>query len=137
MNDVTLVMTEAMSRELLVASRDELESAGVVLAQAVVAGNGSIRLLATEIQWCSENSYLERHRTGLKIASDGYVPALSDAEQSGSVAIWMHTHPGKGSSPRASRYDTLVDEQLVDLFQLRTNSAYYASIVISSDAGVL
>lgn len=137
MSRVTLVMTETLSRELLNVAGQELETAGVLLADLVEAEDGSIRLLATEIRWCPDDSYAERYETGLSITSDGYVPAIADAEASGATAIWLHTHPGEGASPRASHHDEIVDEQLSDLFRLRTGSPYYASLVISVVKGRL
>jgi len=134
-SQVTLVMTESLSQELLTIAGHELETAGVLLADVVEADDGSIRLVATEIRWCPDDAYAERHETGLSIMSNGYVPALADAESSGAVAIWLHTHPGEGSSPRASHHDQVVDEQLSDLFRLRTGSPYYASVVISAEGG--
>jgi molybdopterin/thiamine biosynthesis adenylyltransferase len=137
MKQVTLVMTEALSEELLEIAGQEMETAGVLLADLVEADDGSTRLLATEVRWCPDDSYAERYETGLSITSNGYVPALADAEAGGAVAIWLHTHPGEGSSPRASHHDELVDQQLSDLFRLRTGSPYYASIVISIRQGRL
>lgn len=134
---VTLVMPEFLTDELLDAAAQELETAGVLLANLVENNDGSIRLLATEVRWCPDDTYAERHETGLSITSGGYVPTLADAEASGSVAIWLHTHPGEGSSPRASHHDDLVDEQLSDLFRLRTGNNYYASAVVSVEDGRL
>jgi len=50
------------------------------------------------------------------------------------VPIWMHTHPGEGSSPRSSRHDRKVDSQLSDLFRLRADSAYYGALIVATEA---
>lgn len=135
MTRVTLVMPETLRSELGEAAQHDLETAGVLLARPLVAADGSIRLLATAIRWCPDQAYAERHEDGLSITSDGYVAALAEAEELGAVAIWMHTHPGEGSSPQASRHDRKVDEQLSDLFRLRTGSEYYGSLIVSTMAG--
>src|ERR1700732_3295283 len=94
---VTLVITGDLRAEFLRAAEDELETAGVVLANLVMSDDGSQRLLATGVRWCPAESYAERHETGLLITSDGYVPALAEAESARSVALWLHTHPGNGA----------------------------------------
>ena len=137
MSTVTLAITEDLRAKLLRTAEGNLETAGVLLASPVAVGDGGLRLLATGIHWCPRQSYAERHETGLVITSDGYVPALAEAEASGSVALWLHTHPGEGASPRPSRHDKTVDAQLADLFRLRTGSGYYGSIVLSAAGGQL
>jgi molybdopterin/thiamine biosynthesis adenylyltransferase len=129
---VTLVMTGDLCAELLRAAEEELETAGVLLAGLVTSGDGARRLLATDIRWCPPGSYAERHQDGLVVTSDGYVPALAEAEAIGSVALWLHTHPGDGASPRPSRRDKIVDDQLCNLFRLRTESGWYGSVVIAA-----
>lgn len=76
---VTMVISGDLHAELLEAAGQELETAGVLLASLVTSGSGA-RLLATGIRWCPPGSYAERHRDGLRIRSDGYVPALAEAE---------------------------------------------------------
>jgi ThiF family len=128
---VTLVVPCDLHAELLDAAGQELETAGVLLTSLVTSGDGA-RLLATGIRWCPPGSYAERHRDGLRITSDGYVPALAEAEADGLTALWLHTHPGDGASPRPSRHDKIVDDQLGDLFRLRTGSGWYGSVVIAA-----
>ena len=95
------------------------------------------RLLATGIRWCPPESYAEQHQDGLLITSDGDAPALAEAEASSLTALWLHTHPGDGASPRPSRRDKIVDDQLSDLFRLRTRSGRYGSVVIAARDGQL
>ena len=137
MSPVTLVITGDLRAELLRAAEDELETAGVMLANLIASGDGRLRLLASGIRWCPAQSYAERHETGLLITSDGYVPALGEAEDARSVALWLHTHPGDGASPRPSRHDKKVDDQLGEVFRLRTGSDHYGSVVISAQNGQL
>ncbi len=134
---VTLVITDDLRAEFLRAAGQELETAGVLLANLVTSDDGARRLLATGIRWCPARSYAERCEDGLLITSDGYVPALAEAEAAGSVALWLHTHPGDRVSPRPSRRDKIVDDQLGDLFRLRTGSPWYGSVVIAARDGRL
>ena len=78
-----------------------------------------------------------RDATAMRIASHGYVPALAVAEADQSVPIWLHTHPGSGSSPRPSKHDEFVDEELADLFRLRAGSPLYGAIVVARTGGRL
>jgi molybdopterin/thiamine biosynthesis adenylyltransferase len=136
-NLLTLVITADLRAELLRAAEDELETAGVMLANMVASEDGDVRLLATGIRWCPAESYAERYETGLLITSDGYVPALAEADAAGSIALWLHTHPGEGASPQPSHYDKSVDGQLSDVFRLRTDSDYYGAVIVSVLSGQL
>lgn len=59
------------------------------------------------------------------------MPALARAEHLGAAALWVHTHPGDGSSPAPSDHDALVDRQLAETFRLRTGSDYYGALIVS------
>lgn len=134
---VTLVLPDAVGEELRRAAHADVETAGVLLARAVRTPDGNVRLLARTLRWVPEDAYLAREPDRLRIASHGYVPALAAAEADGAVPIWLHTHPGDGSSPRPSRHDEIVDRQLSDVFRLRSSSSYYGAVVISQNSGRL
>ena len=134
---VTLVLPEFIADDLRIAARDSVETAGVLLARPVNTPSGDLRLLARDLRWVSEDAYLLREAKALSIASHGYVPALAAAEIDACVPIWLHTHPGKGSSPKPSHHDEIVDQHLSDLFRLRSGSSYYASTVFSHNNGRL
>ena len=132
---VTLVLPIHIADELFDATEIDIETACVLLARHVESPRGNVRLLARALHWVPDGAYLRRDATGLSIASHGYVPALAEAEADQCVPIWLHTHPGKESSPRPSKHDELVDEQLADLFQLRAGSPLYGAIVIARTGG--
>jgi molybdopterin/thiamine biosynthesis adenylyltransferase len=52
-------------------------------------------------------------------------------------AIWLHTHPGDSSSARPSPHDEIVDQELADLFRLRTGSVFYGALVLAHQSGQL
>lgn len=126
----TLILTEAIERELVASLDEPVETAAVLLARKVVVASG-VRLLARRLIWVEDSAYLERSPTGMSIASRGYVPALSAAEVDRCVAIWFHTHPKVGSAPRPSLHDQRVDQQIADLFRLRTGSEAYGTLIFS------
>lgn len=134
---VTLVLPEHLTDEIVESARHPLETAGVLTAVPVRAPNGEFRLLGVSIRWVPEGAYLERKSDRLSIASEGYVPALGEAEERGAVAIWLHTHPGMTSVPSPSTYDEEVDRQIKDLFRLRTDSDCYATLIVSPRPGGL
>lgn len=132
----TLVLTSELEEELRSVASLTLETGGVLLASAVETTAG-VRLLAREIRWVDESAYDQRESTALSIRSEGYVYSLGEAERLKAVPIWLHTHPGVGSSPRPSRYDKIVDGEIADLFRLRSGSAYYASLIVApTDVGI-
>ena len=132
---VTLVLPERIAGELLTAAAADIESACVLLARHVETPGGDVRLLAREVHWVPDDAYLLRDATALSIASHGYVPALAAAEADQSVPIWVHTHPGSKSSPKPSKHDELVDEQLADLFRIRGASPWYGAVVVAWSRG--
>jgi ThiF family len=133
----TLVLQENLKSELLVAALRHVETAGVLICSVVKTPGGDLRLLARELCWVPEEAYEERECDSMLIKSEGYVPALGHAEELGSAAIWLHTHPGAGSSPRPSRHDQKVDRAISDLFCLRTGQDYFGSVIIATADGEL
>lgn len=89
------------------------------------------------MHWVPDDAYILRGAEALTIASHGYVPALAAAEDDQSIPIWLHTHPGDGSSPKPSRHDDTVDLELTELFRLRSGSPFYGAVVIAHDGGQL
>ncbi len=102
-----------------------------MIAGIAEAPNGDVRLLARQMRWVAESAYSRREWNGLSIRSEGYVHALAEAETLGAVAIWVHTHPGRDSTPIPSVHDRIVDRELADLFRLRSGTPYYGALVFS------
>src|SRR5262245_51435216 len=117
---VTVVFTSALAEEVLKVSQEPVETAGVLLASVVRAPNGDVRLLARRLIWLAASAYDRRAGHELLINAPGYISPLSVAAELRSVPIWVHTHPGKGASPRPSHHDHLVDEQIADVFKVRS-----------------
>ena len=133
----TLVLPEALATELLGVAQGKLETAGVLLASTFETPDGNLRVLGRAIRWVPEEAYQLRESDQLQISSDGYVGALGEAESLGTTAIWFHTHPGRGSSPRSSEHDDLVDEQLADVFRIRTGQDFYGAFILAVTGGRL
>ena len=129
---VTLVLPQRIADELLEQGARDVETAGVLLARPVATPRGDVRLLARAMHWVPEDAYDLRTGTELRIASEGYVPALAAAEADHAVPIWLHTHPGSESSPCASRRDKVVDGQLAELFRYRSGSSLYGAVVVAA-----
>lgn len=127
----SLVLPSAIERELHAAAQLPVETGGVLLARIVNEPQGGVRLLAQKIIWTPETAYLKRERDELLVTSDGYVPALAEAERSGCMAFWLHTHPGEYGVPQPSIYDDKVDCQLADLFRLRADTPFYGALIVS------
>lgn len=127
----TLVLPEQIADELLAAVVDTVESAGVLLVKPAETPNGNLRLLAREMHWVPESAYRARSATALSIASEGYVRPLSAAEKDQAVPLWLHTHPGRTSTPVPSKLDHVVDQEISDVFRLRSGSPLYGALVLS------
>jgi ThiF family len=133
----TLVLPEALTTELQRAAAGELETAGVLLASVFQTSDGNLRVLGRRLRWVPEEAYQLRQNDQLDITSDGYIDALAEAEALAAIAIWFHTHPGDGSSPRSSEHDAVVDKQLSDLFRLRSGQDFYGALVVAVKDGGL
>lgn len=134
---VSLIVPQALAEDLYSVARLPIETAGVLLASVAEGPDECLRILAREIRWVPEAAYVRREREGLAIRSDGYVPALGEAERLSATCIWVHTHPGPDACPRPSRHDGAVDRQIADLFRLRSGSPYYGTLIVSPDtAGI-
>jgi molybdopterin/thiamine biosynthesis adenylyltransferase len=132
--NVTLVLPDSIAEEIARAANEPVEFAGVLVATPVKAPNGDLRLLANKMEWVKANAYLRQESSGLLIASEGYVQALSEAERRHGVAIWLHTHPGQNGEPVPSNHDLDVDREIAELFRIRTGSDYYGTLIVSPRA---
>lgn len=126
----TLVLPDWIGDQIAEATREGRETAGVILAGLGRTASG-LRLLGREVHWVPDSSYRRRTSRSLSIRSSGYVDALSRAEDTKTVPIWLHTHPGADAAPRRSDYDEEVDEELAETFRTRSGADVYASIVVS------
>ena len=132
---VTLVLPQHIADQLVEAVAADVESAGVLIARPVETDHGNLRLLGRGMHWVPDDAYLVRTAKELRIPSHGYIPALAAAETDRAVPIWLHTHPGGESSPRPSKYDEIVDQELSDLFRLRSGSPLYGAVVVAKTGG--
>lgn len=126
----TLVLPGPLANEIAAAARNPLESAAVLLARRVEIGT-EVRLLGRTLHWVDQTAYCEQSSHHMRIRSEGYVGALGAAEKDSAVPIWFHTHPGDGGIPLPSPHDRQVDREIGDLFQLRSGSGFYATLIAS------
>lgn len=132
---VTLVLPNGIVNELFAAVSSDVETACVLLAKHVETPGGNIRLLGRGVHWVPDDAYLVREATSMSISSHGYMPALAAAEADQAFPIWVHTHPGGEATPRPSKADERVDEELSNLFRLRSGSPLYGAVVLSRTEG--
>jgi hypothetical protein len=133
----TLVLPESIVVELNAIAAQHLETAGVLLVGIISIGDNQFRLLGREFHPVPESAYIRREQDAMTITSHGYVPALARAEEIGATALWVHSHPGIGSSPLPSSHDRIVDEQLAELFRLRSGSEFYGALIVSpTESGI-
>ncbi len=127
----TLVIPEHIAAAIEQAALDPLETAGVILASYVEPSPGEIRLLGRAIRMIGDQDYIDRKADSLAIRSTGYVAALSEAEQLKAVPLWFHTHPSERGVPSPSWADKRVDQEIADLFRLRSDSPFYGTLIVS------
>jgi molybdopterin/thiamine biosynthesis adenylyltransferase/proteasome lid subunit RPN8/RPN11 len=123
--NATLAMTEELWREIANALDLEVESAGFLIA-GVAESPDELTLLCRSVYWIPDAHYRVRERLALEIESEGYVPALKQARDDESYAVFFHTHPG--GDPSRSRRDEQVDAELAPVVRLRTGRGYISTI---------
>ena len=126
---VTLVLTDPVVRAFEEKAALPVETGGVLLVAVHQADDGETRLLGRSIHWVPDAAYERRSANEMLIASEGYTGTLSLAERDRSVPLWVHTHPG--GRPVRSAKDERVDEQIADLFRLRSDSDHYGTVIVS------
>jgi proteasome lid subunit RPN8/RPN11 len=129
----SVTMTEDTYKALLDMAKEPIESAAVLLARVIGSTDRTPRLIVTAVRPVPEDAYLQRSDRSLEIASDGYMHALSEAEATTSLALWVHTHPGAGAVVRPSRHDDKVNTELHHVFAMRSQPAYYAWMILGYD----
>jgi proteasome lid subunit RPN8/RPN11 len=122
---VTFAFPEPVFDELREWLNLEVETAGILLVR--VGAEGSLRL-ARSLNPIPHHAYRERGPRRLEIASEGYVPFLKIARVEGSIACFVHSHPG--GDPGPSHLDDDVDAQLRSLFANRTGQPEYISLIV-------
>jgi len=122
---ITMTMHAEVARSVREAAASEVEIAGVLIV-GVSETPGEIRLLVREFH--SANSYELQTPAELRLAPSAYMPALARAHRLGASALFLHSHPT--AEPSASPCDDVVDDQLRSVFQIRTRSALYGSMVV-------
>lgn len=127
---LTLVLPRPIADEIASRARNPLECAAVLLARRVAMGD-DVRLLGRSLHWVDPAAYAEQSAWQMVVRSEGYVKALGLAETDGAVPIWFHTHPGDAGVPLPSRQDEQVDRDIADLFQLRSGSGFYGTLIAS------
>jgi len=128
---VSVVIPQSLVEEIDSAARIPVETAGVMLAGVAEGANGDVRLLARGMRWVREHAYSRREWNTLGIRSEGYVQALSEAETIGATCVWVHTHPGQNAWPKPSEHDRVVDQEIKDLFRIRSGSPFYGALIFS------
>lgn len=129
----TVTMTEDTYQALLKMARGSVESAAVLLAHVVGSADRAPRLIVTAVRPVPKNAYVRRTDRSLEIASEGYMHALSDAEATKTLAIWVHTHPSAGAVVSPSRHDDKVNAELHEVFAMRSQPAAYAWMILGHD----
>ncbi|GAA3797045.1 ThiF family adenylyltransferase [Streptomyces phyllanthi] len=137
MNTTTLVLPPDLADALGHLARQPVETGAVLLARRARCSDGGLRLIGVRLVPVPVHTYLSRTDQSMTITSEGFMPALRTAEETESVALWVHTHPSAGSTPRPSRHDTMVDQQLADTFAIRTGTGTYGALILGHHDGHL
>jgi hypothetical protein len=131
---ITLTLHDRVASELRAAGRAGDEIAGVLIV-GVSETAQEIRLLGREFHPAPPGAYLEQTPRRLRLSPAAYMPALSRADEMRAAALFVHTHPV--NEPVMSRLDDGVDEDLRSVFQIRTGSRIYGSLVFRVEGDAL
>ncbi|MGW9205716.1 HesA/MoeB/ThiF family protein [Embleya sp. NPDC055664] len=137
MNTTTLALSQSLADDLLRMVQRPVESGAVLLTRTARLDNERLRLVGAQLFEVPDDLYLKRTARSLGVPSEGFMPALRVAEEYGCVALWVHTHPTRDSTPRPSRHDREVDAQLACTFAERTGSGLYGALTLGHRDGHL
>lgn len=127
MTSATLAFPEEIWRTLTQAVDERAESAAILSAR-LVETKGRAVVLIRDVAWLPVASYNRREANGLAIPSSAYIPLLRHASDDGSIALFLHTHPG--GRPKPSVRDLAVDAALASTFANRTRTGVYGSVIL-------
>ena len=131
----TLVLPGSLASELDEHARLPNESGAVLLVRDHSTASGDTRLLGRSLHWVPDDAYLVRTPHEMKIRSDGYIASLGLAEETGTIPLWLHTHPA--GPPLVSGKDRQVEAVLADVFRFRSGSDCFGTVIVSpSDGGL-
>lgn len=127
MTRVTLTLHDDVSTAVRTAIGAADEIAGVLIVGKMETGD-ELRLLGREFIPAPAEAYAEQTPRRLNLTWPAWMPALSRAAAAGASALLVHSHPE--DAPEMSSLDDGVDEQLRSVFQIRTASELYGSLVL-------
>jgi proteasome lid subunit RPN8/RPN11 len=129
---LTMAIHADAARLLRTLAASDLEIAGV-LSVSVSETPGEIRFLVRDFEEVA--GYELQTATELRITPSAYMPAVTRAANAGASAFFVHSHPG--ADPDQSPKDDRVDELIRSVFQIRTNTDFYGSLVVRLENGNL
>jgi molybdopterin/thiamine biosynthesis adenylyltransferase len=127
MTRVTLTLHEELAAHLRAHAAEPLEVAGVLIV-GVSETCDEVRFTGRWFEAAAPETYLEQTDRRLRLESDAFMPAVARAGAAGAVGLFVHTHPA--TEPQMSTFDDEVDELLRPVFQIRTGSELYGSLVV-------
>lgn len=113
--------------ELVGALDVELETAAILLA-GIADDADRPTLTVSRVIWIPKEHYVARSEVGLRIRSQGWMPALKNAATAHLHAIFFHTHPGGRADP--SEDDEEVQRRFANSVRNRTGQGVYASLIL-------
>lgn len=137
MNTTTLALSQDLADKLAALAVRPVETGAVLMARRARLVDGNVRLIGVQLISVPDQAYVSRTDQSMIVASEGYMPALRTSEETGCVALWVHTHPSADSTPRPSVNDAIVDEQLAGTFATRTGTGTYGALILGHHNGRL
>jgi len=127
----TLVIADAMLLNWKKKAVGNLESARGFISEHCLGERGLRANTCSRIildSWKSVSSTLS---TSMGISSNGYVDFLRRAEEIKASAMFLHHSSGRRFVSIASKQDDDVDEEICELFKIRSSSEFYGSVIFS------
>lgn len=124
----TLAITERLWQELHTWLEDPNEVAGVLIARLIDDEDGTT-LLARDLHRAPASAYLDQRPDRLSLRSTGWVHQVRAAADDGSMAIFVHTHPGGDAT--FSELDDQVDDDISQPFMDLSGTDCYGALVIA------
>jgi len=125
---ITSVLLLKLRKELL---KSPDEACAILFGRAVMKNGRLARIVVRDVQWLTNNDYLERTEMSARLHPDVVAIAAQRARRTSESVIFVHSHPFPLN--QFSPIDDAGETLLMEFFNRRTPGAVHAALLITPE----